>query len=113
MNTQRLKIVGLTNGGDGRSCVDHDICGKEVTVGSVLIATKQHNICKGEECVDIVLFMGSCKVGYIAKEMVLYADLLHNKRIEVITVTSAMDGEINRRYHYYQNYGCAIGKMIG
>jgi hypothetical protein len=57
--------------------------------------------------------MGSCKVGYIAKEMVPYADLLHNKRIEVITVTSAMDGEINRRYHYYQNYGCAIGKMIG
>jgi hypothetical protein len=52
-------------------------------------------------------------VGYIAKEMVPYADLLHNKPIEVITVTSAMDGEINLSYHYYQNYGCAIGKMIG
>jgi hypothetical protein len=48
MNTQHLKIVGLTNGGDGRSCVDCDICGEEVTVGSVLIAMKQHTIRKGE-----------------------------------------------------------------
>ena len=112
MNTRRVKIVGLTNGGDGRSCADHDICGEEVTVGTVLVAMKQHNTRNGEECIDIALFMGKCKVGYVAKEMVPYADQLHNKQIEVYTVFSAADGGVNRRYNHYQNYGCAFGSLI-
>ena len=94
MNTRRIKIVGLTHGGDGRSCADHDICGEEVTVGTVLVAMKQHNTRNGEECIDIALFMGKCKVGYVAKEMVPYADQLHNKQIEVYTVFSAADGGV-------------------
>ena len=112
MIPQTLKIVGLTHGGDGRSCSKHDICGEHVTVGSVLVAKKQHNIRHGQECIDIALYADSCKVGYLAKQLVPYATKLHNKRIEVIDVTSALDGGVNRRYNHYQNYGCALGKMI-
>ena len=100
MNPQKLKIVGLTHGGDGRSCLKHDICRELVTVGSVLVASKQHNICHGQEYIDVVLYTDSCRVGYLAKQLVPYATELHSKRIEVIDVTSGLDRGVDHRYNY-------------
>ena len=98
-------MVGLTHGGDGRSCSEHNICGEQVIVGLILVASKQHNVRHGVECIDIVLYMDMCKVGYLAKQLVPHANILHNKCIKVIDVTSTLDGGVNCRYNHYQNYG--------
>ena len=67
-------MVGLTNSSTGRSCDQHDICGKAVEVGSVLHVRLVPAWRRGRWVDDLVVYMfvggvDICKVGFWQKIM--------------------------------------------
>jgi len=65
-----IHIVGLTNGGLGRNCDVHDVCGSAVVCGSILVLRCVVSV-RGDELHAFLVKDGidTCKVGFAAKNM--------------------------------------------
>ena len=112
-----VSVVGVTNSSIGRSCDQHDVCGKVVEVDSVLHVKLVPAWRRGRWVDDLVvyLFVGgvdTCKVGFLAKEHEADAALLDGKFIRVLDVYSAEDDDITRRMLFYQKYGFAKAIVV-
>jgi hypothetical protein len=66
--SSNVHLVGLNNGGLGRSCEVHSVCGSSVVVGSI-VTLKKFQTVRGNELHAFLVKDGhiSCKVGFAAK----------------------------------------------
>ena len=112
-----VSVVGLTNSSTGRSCDQHDICGKVVEVGSVLHIRLVPAWRRGRWVDDLVVYffikgVDICKVVFLAKEHEADAALLDGKFIRVIDLYSIEDDDITKRMLFYQKYGFAKAIVV-
>jgi hypothetical protein len=114
LDSDSIHIVGLNNGGLGRSCAIHDVCGSAITEGSILCL--RHVVtCRGDELHAYLFFAGnlSCKVGFAAKQQAEDAAAeLDGTYLRVQSVVTCNNEDISCRRRMYKNYGSAQAVII-
>ena len=108
--------VGLNNnnGGLGRSCEVHSVCGSSVVVGSI-ITLKKFQTARGSELHAFLVKDGhiSCKVGFAAK---VHAEEnavdLDGAFLRVISVVTQQNEYVGDRRRMYRNYGSTQATII-
>ena len=90
----KIEIVGLFEGGHGRSCDNHDVCGEIVTLNKILrlrsvVITNDQG--KKENAVAAYARhggKGDCRVGFLRKFAVKHRRYYHNKLVKVVELLS-------------------------
>ena len=112
--SSNIHLVGLNNGGLGRSCEVHSVCGSSVVVGSI-ITLKKTQTARGSELHAFLVKDGyiSCKVGFAAKvHAEENADDLDGAFLRVISVMTQQNEYVGDRRRMYRNYGSAQATII-
>ncbi len=109
-----IHIVGLTNGGLGRNCDVHDVCGSAVVCGSILVLRCVVSV-RGDELHAFLVKDGidTCKVGFAAKKHAEKdAEFLDGLFLRVTKVITKESVAVEDRRRMYQNYGSAQAIII-
>ena len=112
--SSNIHLVGLNNGGLGRSCEVHSVCGSSVVVGSI-ITLKKFQTARGSELHAFLVKDGhiSCKVGFAAKvHAEENADDLDGGFLRVISVVTQQNEYVGDRRLMYRNYRSAQATII-
>jgi hypothetical protein len=112
--SSNVHLVGLNNGGLGRSCEVHSVCGSSVVVGSI-VTLKKFQTVRGNELHAFLVKDGhiSCKVGFAAKiHAEENADNLDGAFLRVISVVTQQNECVGDRRRMYRNYGSAQATVI-
>lgn len=103
------EIVGLLKGGNGRSCTCHDVCGKYLASGD-LIVFKATLTDEGEQAIKAVVVKDGtelCTVAFLPRNVVvLQAEEFQGKFAQVLDLYEESSNRHKRRKSK-DNYGMA------
>jgi len=108
-----IHIVGLTNGGLGRNCDMHDVCGSTVYSESIIVLRRVVSV-RGDELHAFLVRddLDTCKVCFAAKcHTEKDAEFLDGLFLRVTSV-STTDAAVEDRHRMYTNYGSAQAIII-
>jgi hypothetical protein len=105
-----VDIVGLEKDTNGRSCNQHDICGRSVVIGDVLVLTKTIVTIDGkaEGAVSAQQVRNGeigCRVGFVSKAMIARA--VEGLLVQVIELYSQSQSRQDRN-RSHRNGGVAL-----
>lgn len=109
-----LQVVGVNNGGNGRSCPRHGVCGKAIAVGDLLIVK---GVPDPTEVNDVALGVfkfedgaPTCQVGFLPRKMITEKRGYIGCRAVVTKVSSTMTKA--ERSKARLQWGCLIAEIV-
>ena len=93
----KVEVVGLSEGGRGRNCGLHAICGKSVQTGMILQLKSMeivNDVGVAEKAVGVYAIEGAettCLVGFLRRFAIPHRRFYHNRRVRVVTLLSELE----------------------
>ena len=90
----KVEVVGLLEGGRGRNCSHHAVCGKSVQTGMILQLKSMQIVNDAgvaEKAVGVYAIEGeetTCLVGFLCRFAIQHRRFYHNRRVRVVTLLS-------------------------
>ena len=112
-----LYIVGTEANDRGRSCEEHHHCGEVLEEDMVVRLRKvQIQAGGGEETAIAAVWvtdgMDRCRVGFLQRHMVAYAEQYDGALAQVTRVLSKDDGDSAEKRLFHKNMGCCYATLI-
>jgi hypothetical protein len=114
-----IEIVGLQASSNGRSCVQHKVCGEHVVVGDVLrlkrcVVTVDGGVEEAIKLVKIADGSETCTVGFVPRAYSHNPKIVNNisKFVQVIEIYSQNSLNTYKRRLAHQNKGMASASFL-
>jgi hypothetical protein len=111
-----VDIIGCDEGSDGRSCISHEVCGKFVQVGDILVL-RWEVIPIGDDIEEVikahVIRDGSqeCHIGYLPRHLLRQKERYKNK-MAVVIEDLRLSTNFQRRRRSERNKGILYCNML-
>jgi hypothetical protein len=113
-----VDIVGIESNTQGRSCEEHDICGKSsIAEDAVVRFRKVQIVVNGKEESAIAAYHVSdgidrCRVGFLKRHLLKHWKRYDGVLAQVIEVYSKESDSPTKRKNFYHNKGCCVAAII-
>jgi hypothetical protein len=114
---QDVDVVGCDEGTNGRSCLNHDVCGSQIQIGDILVFRWKVIPTDNDEIEEVIKAFiikdGSqeCHVGYLPKRLLIQKEKFKNKMAVVLEDLRSSNNAQKRR-RSLRHKGIVVCRML-